>query len=77
MGNIVLLVIVVVVFEVKEGVDFFLFIVDYKEKFVVGGKILGGFFCCEVCFFENEIFIMCFVDCVLCLFFLDDYYVEV
>lgn len=77
MDDIVLLVIVVVVKSVCEGQDFFLLIVDYQEKFYVGGCILGGFFKCEGCVIEKEMLILCLIDCLICLLFLEDYKNEV
>lgn len=44
LGDIVVLVIVIIV-KGREGIDFLFFLVDYEERFYVGGKIFGGFLC--------------------------------
>lgn len=68
LGDIVVLVIVIIV-KGREGIDFLFFLVDYEERFYVGGKIFGGFLCWEGCFLEKVIFIGCLIDRFLCFLF--------
>lgn len=77
MDDIVVFVIVVGQKKVKSGQDFFLLIVNYQECIYVVGKILGGFFCCEGCLSEGEILIVCLIDCLVCLLFLEGFVNEV
>lgn len=72
-GDMMFFCFVVFVKEVWEGQFFFFFFVDYQEKYVLVGCIFGNFFCWEVKLFDYEVLILCLVDWVICLFFLDGY----
>lgn len=41
------------------------------------GKVSGGFFKCEVCLIEKEILIVCLIDCLICLLFVEGFKYEV
>lgn len=75
-GDIVVLLIVIVFKEFRDG-DFFLLIVNYEEKMYVVGKILGGFKKREGCFGDEVMLIVCFIDRFICLLFLKGYRYDV
>ncbi len=62
MGQTVILVTICVSKEIKEGIDFFPLMVEYKEKTYAAGKIPGGFFKREGRPSESEILISRLID---------------
>lgn len=76
-GDIVVFVIVCVFEKFREGINFFLFIVDYEERLYFVGKISGGFIKREGKFFEKVIFFVRLIDRFIRLFFLKDFYYDV
>lgn len=57
--------------------DFFLLIVNYEEKMYFVGKVFGGFLKCEGCFSDCVILIVCLIDCLICLLFVEGFCNEV
>lgn len=68
---------VVVVFKEVKDIDFFLLMINYEEKMYVVGKIFGGFIKWEGCLSIEVILIVCLIDCLICLMFVEGFCNEV
>lgn len=72
----ILLLVIVQVSDIQSKFDFLLLMVEFEECYYVVGKIFGFFQCCEGCFGEKVIFLVCIIDCQICLLFFKGYCYE-